>query len=128
MSFGCATQNKGPSTACGVVVYMFEPPFLKYSPEDLGAVSTIISLFQSTTELLTSLSIFSATMQSLFILLAILFTLVPFVSAHGYVKAIAIDGQWYSGNPPNNYKGELIRLPISQTRTYSYIQAPAQFV
>ncbi|GJE89425.1 glycoside hydrolase family 61 protein [Phanerochaete sordida] len=25
--------------------------------------------------------------------------------AHGYVKSIAIDGQWYAGNIPNNYKG-----------------------
>ena len=27
--------------------------------------------------------------------------------AHGYVKAIAIDGTWYAGNQPNNYQGAL---------------------
>lgn len=40
--------------------------------------------------------------------LATLFSLSLFVSlahAHGYVKAIAIDGTWYAGNQPNNYQG-----------------------
>ena len=37
--------------------------------------------------------------------LAFLFAFLPFVAAHGYVSAIAIDGQWYAGNQPNNYKG-----------------------
>jgi hypothetical protein len=32
-------------------------------------------------------------------------TFLPYVSAHGYLKAVAIDGQWYAGNLPNNYKG-----------------------
>ncbi|KAI0809001.1 glycosyl hydrolase family 61-domain-containing protein [Irpex lacteus] len=34
----------------------------------------------------------------------LLFTL-QYVSAHGYVDGIAIDGTWYAGNVPNNYKG-----------------------
>ncbi|KIP01552.1 glycoside hydrolase family 61 protein [Phlebiopsis gigantea 11061_1 CR5-6] len=43
-------------------------------------------------------------MQS-YLALAVLFAFLPFVAAHGYVSAIAIDGQWYAGNQPNNYKG-----------------------
>ncbi|KAF7798203.1 hypothetical protein EIP86_009420 [Pleurotus ostreatoroseus] len=32
-----------------------------------------------------------------------LLTLVPLVSAHGYLRSVAIDGQVYQGNVPNNY-------------------------
>ena len=31
--------------------------------------------------------------------------LVSVVLGHGYVSGIAIDGTWYAGNVPNNYKG-----------------------
>ena len=40
--------------------------------------------------------------------LAFVFAFLPLVAAHGYVSAIGIDGTWYAGNQPNNYKGEFL--------------------
>ena len=47
-------------------------------------------------------------MKMLFTLLFVLLATLSYVSAHGYVSEIAIDGTWYAGNPPNldTYKGE----------------------
>ena len=42
---------------------------------------------------------FAATVVALFS------TLVPLVSAHGYVKSIAVDGKWYPGNMPGQHTG-----------------------
>ena len=39
------------------------------------------------------------------ITLVCLFAFLPLVSAHGYVKAIAIDGTWYDGNKPGSNEG-----------------------
>lgn len=36
---------------------------------------------------------------------AVLLALLSSAMAHGYVGGIAIDGKWYAGNQPNNYKG-----------------------
>ncbi|EKM51828.1 glycoside hydrolase family 61 protein [Phanerochaete carnosa HHB-10118-sp] len=36
---------------------------------------------------------------------AFVFSLLPFVAAHGYVSGIGIDGQWYSGNAPGQNQG-----------------------
>lgn len=59
--------------------------------------------------------------------LAVLFAFLPFVAAHGYVSAIAIDGQWYAGNQPNNYKGEL-RLLCQSGCAEASLEAPAPSV
>ena len=40
-----------------------------------------------------------------FAALVSLASVIPLAAAHGYVKSIAIDGQWYAGNIPNNYAG-----------------------
>ena len=48
----------------------------------------------------------STTLTFLLVLLT-LFLSLSRVSAHGYVSEIAIDGKWYAGNQPNNYKGKL---------------------
>ena len=43
-----------------------------------------------------------------------LLIIAQYVAAHGYVDGIAIDGTWYAGSAPNNYKGESRRV-ISQS-------------
>lgn len=44
-------------------------------------------------------------MQFLFVILFSILSVIHYVAAHGYVSEIAIDGTWYAGNLPNNYKG-----------------------
>ena len=44
-------------------------------------------------------------MQYLFLAFFFLLAAVQYVKAHGYVDGIAVDGTWYAGNVPNNYKG-----------------------
>ncbi|KAI0089795.1 glycosyl hydrolase family 61-domain-containing protein [Irpex rosettiformis] len=44
-------------------------------------------------------------MQYFFFLFFLLLVVVQYVNAHGYVDGIAVDGTWYAGNVPNNYKG-----------------------
>ena len=69
-----------------------------------------------------------ATMQTfLAITLALIFAFLPLVSAHGYVKAIAIDGQWYAGNQPNNYKGLCFGSKVCVLLTYLSPQALPRF-
>lgn len=43
-------------------------------------------------------------MKSFLTLFASILALATYVSAHGYVSAVAIDGQLYNGNPPNSHK------------------------
>jgi len=44
-------------------------------------------------------------MYFLFLTLFSILSAIHYVAAHGYVSEIAIDGTWYAGNLPNNYKG-----------------------
>ncbi|KAI0344324.1 hypothetical protein BDW22DRAFT_1355695 [Trametopsis cervina] len=44
-------------------------------------------------------------MQILFFIFFAFLCALQRVAAHGYVSQIAIDGTWYAGNVPNNYKG-----------------------
>lgn len=48
----------------------------------------------------------SLTMMSFIALcIAFVFSLLPYASAHGFVSAIGIDGQWYSGSAPGQNQG-----------------------
>ncbi len=45
-------------------------------------------------------------MRSATIIAASLLAFVPNVVGHGYLRSVAIDGQTYQGNVPNNPSGE----------------------
>ena len=44
-------------------------------------------------------------LRSAALIVAFLFSFIPHVAAHGYLKSVAIDGQTYQGNVPNNPSG-----------------------
>ncbi|KAI0631525.1 glycosyl hydrolase family 61-domain-containing protein [Trametes polyzona] len=45
-------------------------------------------------------------MRSTAVLLISLFSVLPYVAAHGYLKSVAIDGKTYQGNVPNHPTGD----------------------